>query len=429
MFNLINLKVIIMLNYTVTQRTQCRLCSSKHTSRFMRFDSIPFFDEVVTQKGRGHEFSHPMELYFCTECSSVQTQHDVNLHQYYHSYQYVASHSPFIRKYMESLTDFCQARLGFRSGDRIIEVGAADGYLLSLFQKMGAKTLGFEAAENLCQLASKNEVNVINALFTKETLDLIPEDFQTVQLLVLLHTFDHLYDPAPFLDTVRQVLDPRRGVILIEVHDLKDIYAKYETALFGHEHATYLHYGSMSRLLKRHGFRIIDFNFLPKEECRGSSMLVAATPEGSELAAVPNLSAFESPELDNLTTFLDFQDAVTRSFARLRGYIEKGKDSGKRFAGYGGWGRGVTTLAMAGLTSSHLEFVVDGNRNLHGCYTPVTSLPIVGPTSITKDVVDEVIVFNYAYINEIRNDLTTFIESGGRVVSVIDLLRKPTSTT
>jgi hypothetical protein len=36
--------------------------------------------------------------------------------------------------------------------------------------------------------------------------------------------------------------------------------------------------------------------------------------------------------------------------------------------------------------------------------------------------VDEVIVFNYGYIEEIRDTLSGFIADGGRVVSVIDLL-------
>lgn len=323
---------------------------------------------------------------------------------------------------MQSLVNYCQQQLGFQPGDKVIEVGAADGYLLSLFQENGASILGFEAAGNLCQLASDKGITVINDLFTNESLGKIPDDYKMVQWLVLLHTFDHLYDPAPFLDTVRQVIDPKRGVFLIEVHDLHDIYEKHETALFGHEHATYLHYGSMSRFLKGHGFRLIDFNFLPKETCRGSSMLVAATPENSELVAAPNLSTFDNPALDDLSTFMEFQAAVTRSFDGLRQYVEEQKQTGKRFAGYGGWGRGVTMLAMVGLSDKHLEFVVDGNQNLHGCYTPVTSLPIVGPESVTRDVIDEVIVFNYAYIDEIRGTLSTFIENGGKVFSVIELL-------
>jgi hypothetical protein len=178
----------------------------------------------------------------------------------------------------------------------------------------------------------------------------------------------------------------------------------------------------MQRFLERHGFRLVDFNFLPKEMCRGSSMLVAATPAGSEVEAVPNLASFADPRLDDLQTFEAFQASVSRSFAHLREYIDAGRAGGHRFAGYGGWGRGVTTLAMARLSADHLEFVVDGNPSLRGCFTPVTGFPIEGPDAVSRDTVDEVIVFNYAYIDEIRQTLADFIADGGKVVSVIDLL-------
>ncbi len=388
----------------------------------MHFDAIPFFDEVVTKRTQGSEFSYPMELYFCNSCSSVQTQHDVNLSKYYHSYQYVASRSSFIRNYMAALVKYSVDRLGLQAGDKVIEVGAADGYLLSLYKQAGLETLGFEAAENLCQLASDNGVQVLNELFTKESLGSIPSDFKKAELLVLLHTFDHLYDPEPFMQTVHESLDPNRGVLLLEVHDLEDIYNKNETALFGHEHATYLYYGSMNRFLRRHGFRIIDFNFLPKDMCRGSSMLVAATHENSQLTALTDLSHFENNKLDKLSTFMEFDQSVSQAFAKLRKYIDDRQKNGDKFAGYGGWGRGVTTIAMAKLEKKHLEFVVDGNINLTGCYTPATGFEIASPESVTREAIDEVIVFNYAYIDEIRSTLSTFIAKGGRVTSVIDIL-------
>ncbi|WP_084590935.1 class I SAM-dependent methyltransferase [Desulfonatronovibrio magnus] len=413
-----------MLKYNIIKRTHCRLCGSNNLTQFMHFDSIPFFDEIVMHEMRGNEFSYPMELFFCTECLSVQTQHDVNLHQYYNSYQYVASNSPYIRSYMQSLVSKCQQWIHFNPGTKVIEVGAADGYLLSLFQKRGASVLGFEAASNLCQLATSINVKVINALFTEDTIDLIPLEFRKAHLLVLLHTFDHLPDPSNFMKNVRQILDPQKGVFLIEVHDLHDIYSKHETALFGHEHTTYLHYSSISRFLKRHGFRIIDFNFLPKEVCRGSSMLVAATPQYSHLVSTRDLSSFDNPALDKLSTFIEFRSEVLSSFAYLKKYVEEKRRSGVRLAAYGGWGRGVTTLAMAKLNNKHFEFVVDANSTLHGCYTPVSDIVIVCPHRVKRDYVDEVIVFNYAYIEEIRNTLSNFIKCGGKVISVIDLLNK-----
>lgn len=410
------------MKYTVDQRSSCRLCGSENLTQILHFDAVPFFDEVVTPESRGSEFSHPMDLYFCGDCAGVQSQHDVNLLEYYHTYEYVASHSPFIRTYMQALVAYCHRRFELGEGDKVIEVGAADGYLLSLFKDRGADVLGFEAAENLCRLADQNGIPVVNALFTMESLDLVPAEFSNTKLLALLHTFDHLFDPAPFLDVVREVLDPERGVLLLEVHDLHDIYVKRESALFGHEHATYLHYGSMRRFLARHGFRLVDFNFLPKSMCRGSSMLVAATPAGSRVEEAPGLAAFEDPRLDELGTFREFQASVSRSFAHLRDHIAAERARGRRFAGYGGWGRGVTTLAMAGLTAEHLDFVVDGNPNLRGCFTPVTGFRIESPDHVSRETVDEIVVFNYGYIEEIRETLSGFIADGGRVVPVVDVL-------
>ena len=410
------------MKYTVTKRSNCRLCGSPELTQILHFDAIPFFDEVVTRESRGSEFSYPMDLYFCSDCASVQSQHDVNLVEYYNTYEYVASDSPFIRTYMQALVEHCERRFGLRAGDKVIDVGAADGYLLSLFKDRGASTLGFEAAENL----SSDGGEVRRSRRQRAVHDGVAQPdsgrLRRTQLLVLLHTFDHLFDPAPFLDVVREVLDPERGVFLLEVHDLHDIYVKRETALFGHEHATYLHYGSMRRFLERHGFRLVDFNFLPKAMCRGSSMLVAATPEGSEVEEAPDLASFADPRLDDLGTFRDFGASVSRSFDHLREYIEAGRASGRRFAGYGGWGRGVTSLAMARLSAEHLEFVVDGNPNLRGCFTPVTGFRIEDPEAVSREAVDEVIVFNYGYIEEIRRTLSGFIADGGKVVSVIDLL-------
>jgi 2-polyprenyl-3-methyl-5-hydroxy-6-metoxy-1,4-benzoquinol methylase len=411
-----------MSKISVIQRNKCRLCASVDLSKFIQFEALPFFDEVVTQELIGSEFSYPMEVFFCNSCASVQTQHDVNLNSYYHSYEYVASHSAFIQRYMGLLADQCEQRFGLRTGDKVIEVGAADGYMLSLLNERGVATLGFEAAENLSRMAEDIGVDMINTLFTKDSLDLIPEEFKTVQLFILLHTFDHLYDPSEFLEAVVSVLDPERGVFLIEVHDLEDIYSKREVALFGHEHATYLHFNSMSRLLERHGLRIVDFNFLPKDVCRGSSMLVAATPEGSVLETAEGLTSHARPELDRLATFTDFQFSVSSSFSRLRRYLEVGKSEGKRFAGYGGWGRGITTLAIAGLGPENLEFVVDANRNLSGCFTPVTNIPIVSPDFLTIDRADVVIVFNYAYLHEIVESNSEFIANGGVFISVQDIL-------
>lgn len=407
---------------TVKNRDQCRLCGSTDLENFLTLENVPFFDEVITADSIGKEFIYPMKLYFCNDCMSVQTLHDVDLHEYYSSYQYVASNSMFIRQYMGMLAKEAFLRFGIKPGDAVIDIGAADGYMLSCFKDLGANVLGYEAAENLAVLAKDLDIAVLTKLFTPETVKEVPEEFKQVQAIVLLHTFDHLTDPGSFLDTVREILDPERGVLILEVHDLQDIVKKCESALFGHEHATYLHVGSMNRLLARKGFKLLDYNFIDRRLMRGSSMLIAAGLAGCQLAQKTPfaLTAFEA--LDQLSTLREFNSSVARAYRNLRSYIAAEKAKGRRLAGYGGWGRGVTTLAMGGLNKSYLEFVVDKNTKLHGCFTPATHLEIVPPSYVTRERIDEVVVFNYAYLDEITEMHSQFIAEGGAITSVIQVM-------
>ena len=411
-----------MIKYSVTERNECRVCSSSNVVKFLSFSNVPFFDEVLKCSEEGKEFLFPMDVYFCSDCRSVQSLHDVNIESYYRSYQYVASDSLFVREYMESLARYSSQLFDLRSNDKVIDIGAADGYFLSCFNQLGLKVLGFEAAENLVEIANKSGITVLNSLFTEETIKDIPHEFKNAQLITLLHTFDHLTDPVKFLDAIKQILDPDRGVLLLEVHDLKDIIEKNETALFGHEHATYLHLGSLSRLLMSQGFRIVDYNFIDKNLMRGSSMLIAASLSGSKVSVSKELDPGSLEYLDQLETFLGYNKFVTKAYQKLREFIKNERKNSRKVAGYGGWGRGITFLAMAGLDNSLLEFIADKNTKLHGNITPGSHVEIVSPNRIQIEAVDTVIVFNYAYIHEIRDTHSKFIADGGKILSVIEIM-------
>ena len=411
-----------MHDQPITQRNSCRLCGSGQVRRFLSFPETPFFDEVIPRERIGQEFLAQMDVYWCADCGSVQSQHDVNVTTYYADYQYVASDSPFIRQFMEKLARETWDRFKLKEGDNVLEVGAADGYQLACFKELGARVLGFEPAENLCELARKRGVQVTTDLFTAERVQRIPDEFRPAQAFVLLHTFDHLLDPGPFLEAVKLVLDPERGVLVLEVHDLREIIRRRETSLFGHEHATFLHLQTMKRLLERHGLMLLDANFIPENQRRGNSMLIAAGLKGCALQPALDLDLEEFSWLDKWSTYEAFAVTIERSFRRLREAVREKVASGKRVAGYGAWGRGVTTLTMAGLTASDIVFVCDRNAALHGKFTPGSRIPIASPAQILEQLPDEVIVFNYGYLDEIREQLAAYTDAGGTITSVMAYL-------
>ena len=111
---------------------------------------------------------------------------------------------------MELLVNYCFEKFNFGNEDKVLDVGAADGHLLSIFKNRGMKTLGFEGAKNLCELAKNKGIDIINKLFEKNSIKLIPKDFNSVQLIVLLHTFDHLPDPNQFWKMLKKILDKKK---------------------------------------------------------------------------------------------------------------------------------------------------------------------------------------------------------------------------
>jgi hypothetical protein len=313
-------------------------------------------------------------------------------------------------------------RFELRPGDRVIEVGSGDGFQLKCFQDLGASVLGFEPSDVLTESARRSGVPTIQTLFNCEGAEQIPVNMRSAQIVLLTYTFDHLPDPKAFLSLSKQVLDPIRGVLLIEVHDFAKIVSRREICLFEHEHSIYLTALSMERLLNQCGFQLLATDLLPENERRGNSLLIAAVPETNRSFQQTYLQSAEDHALDEVATIRRFEGEVQAGMQRLREHLFKQKALGRRVAGYGAGGRGVMTLAMVGITDREVAYLCDQNPGFHGLYTPATHIPVVAPSRIDEDPVDELLVFSYGYLDEIRSSLTGFIQRGGTITSMLDFL-------
>lgn len=402
----------------VSYRSACRVCGSSDLRRFFRHENAPFTDDFVTQETAGREFLHDVDVFWCEGCHTAQTQHDVDVSGYYRDYGYTVSGSQFAVRFMAELARATCDRFGFTAGDKVIEVGSGDGAQLVEFQKLGLEVLGVEPSDPLCEASVAAGVPVAQMLFGPDSVGDLPKEFVPAQAVVLSYTFDHLPDPLGFLEATRQVLDPARGVVVIEIHDLEKIVDRREICLFEHEHSIYLTSLTFERLLERAGFKLLSLELVPQSVRRGNSLIVAAAPVGSVHQA-DTIDHGGAARFDSWDALAGFQAEVDRSLAALAGHV---RDSG-RVAGYGAGGRGVMTLAAAGLTVSDVEFLCDANPAFHGLLTPKTHVPVVAPERAIAGDVDELVVFSFGYLAEIRAELDPLVQQGGRIVSMLDLLQ------
>lgn len=414
------------MKLNATQRSACRICGGAAVQRFLDFADYPLSDNLLDRPGSPQEYLARYQAFWCPDCGTAQNLTDFDWSQYYRGYDYTVSASRFAQTFMQRLAENAIARYGLPPGATVVEIGSSDGYQLACFKERGLRVFGYEPGEGLAAAANARGVPTTTALFGDDTLGALPADFAEVNVFLSSYTFDHLPDPVGCLRAMRGRLDPQRGLVIIEVHDLEQIIARREACLFCHEHTIYLSWQSMARLMQRAGLKLVSTDLVPEAQRRGNSLLVVGVADSSPIAAhlpapTPLLTA-----LDSWPAYEHFGAAVAQAHQRLGDYVRTRVAAGQRLAGYGASARAISTLALAGLDQRHLAYVCDVNTSLHGKYLPRSHVPIVPPQHVLEDArVDEVLVFAYGYLTEIRAALAPLTARGGRLTSLLDLLAAP----
>lgn len=371
------------------------------------------------------EFLYPLTLYLCPQCKLVQSQHNVNFASYYEEYAYTMESSPFARRFASALAKTLVDKWGMVPGSRVLEVGSADGVQLACFKELGMDVQGFEPSVVLSDAARAAGVPTITGLFSEESSSEIPDPERKFQLVLLTHVLDHLPSQRDFLDAILPLLDPKDGLLLIEVHDFEQTFLHKEYCLLQHEHTVCPTAASLQHMFASEGLAVIDVGVLPDDIKRAHSLMVLATPEGSRHSA-RRLQPLDLGPMADIKALKGFAGEVDQAIGRVRDHIRGARAEGGRVAAFGAGGRGIMSLAAA-VKPGEVEYICDSSPAHHGMYTPAAHVRIVPPDEPDRTPVDEIVVFSYGYMDEIMAQLQHFTSGGGKITSLLDILDASTS--
>ncbi len=410
-----------MTTPSIKHLSHCRSCGGSSLQKFLHLAEMPFTDDFITPVRFGQEFRADIDVFICRNCLTAQTQHDVDIGDYYEDYQYSVGGSTTASRFMQLLAENLQNQYyaGVK-GKKVLEVGSGDGEQLVAFKKTGCRVLGYEPSSILCQVAESKGIPTVQGLFTKESPDRIPEDFQEVDIVMLSYTFDHLPDPKEFLTTARSILNKDDGLLVVEIHNLEKIIERQEYCLFEHEHSIYLTEATAHRMCREAGFEIVDFDLIPEIDRRANSLIFTATPSGSRL--VNRAVAPRTPgALAGLEFYEQVGDNIRKGISNMEAFVNRVTGQGKSIAGYGAGGRGVMTLAAMNNASKFI-YLVDKKPKRQGLVVPKSGIPLVGLEELKSNPVDEILVFSFGYIKEIQAEVGAFGYKPSQFHSLIDIL-------
>jgi len=142
---------------------------------------------------------------------------------------------------------------------RLLDVGCSAGWFLDAMQ--GWECYGNEIA-GLYGEAARQRYGDRVFLGAFEEYPLRPEFFDVI---TLQDVFDHMPDPIASLAKCRYMLKPN-GLIVIKVHNISCLYARisvrYFYAIAPPSHLFYYNEETLTRILRKSGFQIIDSRFM-----------------------------------------------------------------------------------------------------------------------------------------------------------------------
>ncbi|MGH3111912.1 MAG: class I SAM-dependent methyltransferase [Gaiellaceae bacterium] len=336
-----------------------------------------------------------LRLAFCPDCGFItNTAYDAALQDYGVAYEETQGFSPRFRDFARTLAQRWIERNDLR-GKTVLEIGCGKGEFLSLLCELGEnRGIGVDPAfvEERLSTEAGDRLRFIRDLYDERYAHL------ETDAVVCRHTLEHIAPVADFLALVRRTLGDRSGTLVL--FDLPDVLRVLREPAFWdvyYEHCSYFSAGSLARLFRRSGFRVIAL----ERDYDDQYLVIDALP-GADDGSRP-LPLEESPE-ELRQDVVSFRRSLEEITGRWRARLVAARADGRRAAIWGAGSKGVSFLTTLDV-GEEIAYAVDINPFKQRKFLAGTGHAVVGPAHLLEEPPDLVVAMNSIYLPEIRAQL------------------------
>ena len=376
-------------------RTLCRACEGDDFKRVLNLGNLPLAGGFLEgPEAAANEQTYPLAIYACARCALVQVLDPVNPSILFENYSFSSSTIKPLIDHFEAYAAWMVAR--FRPS-LVVEFGCNDGVLLSPLAKAGVRAVGVDISQNITDIARSKGLEVITGFFDATTARRIRDEYGPADVVTGSNAFAHNDQPERIIEAAAIVLN-ESGHLCIEFMYAGDLLDQLQWDTLYHEHLTFYSLSTISTLLQRHGFYVVDAERLGMH---GGSLRITATRKMGSLsdAASAILEYERNSKLNRVETWTEFGARSLRKIAIVQDVFGALSKNHTIWA-YGAAGKASMWVNAAQM--GYLGAVVDASPLRAGKLMPGTHTPIVFPEDFRKRPPDHMFVAAWNYADLIR---------------------------
>ncbi len=400
-------------------RTHCAFCESSNLSPIEDFGTVALAGGFLKPEDFATEPRFPMRLHFCRDCFAVQLIDVVDPEILFKRYFYFSSAIRTLREHFVDYSTEVVSRFLTPECATVVEIGCNDGILLKPIADQHVRTvIGIDPAANVVASIDDPRITVVNDFFNEDSARAIAARHGHADLIVANNVFAHIADICGVTAAIAGLLKDD-GVFVFEVHYLGKIVHGLQYDMIYHEHLYYYSLLALENLFRR--FAMVVFDVKPIAIHAGS-MRYYVCKSDSRHAATPStrVESLRAEELrngfDRYETFVRFAADIASRRAALMAFLNRLRAEGRRVVGYGASGRANTIIQYCGITSEHIEFMIDDASAKHGYYTPGSHFEIRPSNAILHQPPGYLLLFAWGYYSEIAEKHRWFFQAGGQMI-------------